>query len=173
VRRAAAIAIVLMGCPPAVSTPPPKPGPEATVTANRARVNVHGKKANGAVFITALGGAIKVQGSVQGLAPKSSFGLHVHDRSDCKAAGDDFNPAGNPHAGPAEAQSHAGDLGNITAAADGQAVLSLVKPGVRLDNGPRGILGRILVVHERLDDYKTQPEGDAGAVIACGVIAPE
>jgi Cu-Zn family superoxide dismutase len=168
--RSALSLLVVGACVPAK---PPVPGPAATVTAQRARVDVRGKKVSGHVFITNLGGAVKAQGSLQDLPPKTTFALHVHEGSDCKASGEDFNPANNTHGGPADSQSHMGDLGNITAGTDGQAVVSLIKPGPHLDNGPKGILGRVLVVHERFDDYKTQPDGDAGKTIACGVITPE
>lgn len=153
--------------------PPPKPGPVATVQAQRARIDLRGKKVSGHVFLTALGGAVKAQGSIQDLPPKTTFALHVHEGSDCKASLDDFNPMNNTHGGPADSQSHVGDFGNVTAGADGQAVVSVIRPGAHLDNGPKGILGRVLVVHERFDDYKTQPDGDSGRTIACGVIAPE
>lgn len=163
------IVLVLAACQP---TPPPKPGPQATVAVQKARIELKGKKASGYVFFTQIGNAIRAQGSVQDLKPAQTFGFHVHEGSDCKAAGADFNPSNDTHGGPADSQAHLGDLGNITAGDDGQAVVSLIRPGVKLDNGPRGVLGRVLVVHARYDDLKTQPDGDVGAAIACGVIAP-
>jgi Cu-Zn family superoxide dismutase len=152
---------------------PPQPTAKATVSVGRAKAHVRSKRANGYIFITALGGAIKAQGSVQGLPGGKTFGLHVHDKTSCDGTSADLNPDRQNHGGPADAQSHVGDLGNITADASGQAVVSLIKAHAKLDNGPSGLLGRVLVVHERFDDFKTQPEGDAGGIIACGLIAPE
>ena len=167
--------LFLIGCAPtlAPSKPPPQPSAKATVSAGRAKVQVKSKKVSGYIFITALGGAIKAQGSIQGLPSGKTFGLHVHDKTSCEGASADLNPDRQNHGGPADSQSHTGDLGNITADGSGQAVVSVIKPNAKLDNGPSGLLGRVLVVHERFDDFKTQPDGDSGNVIACGVIAPE
>ncbi len=61
-------------------------------------------------------------------------------------------------------------MGNIEADASGTAKLSYVDHNLSLTDGPRSIIGRAVIVHERADDLKSQPSGDAGARIACGVI---
>lgn len=74
-----------------------------------------------------------------------------------------------PHGGPNSAQRHAGDLGNLGADQDGVAELRYEDRVIRL-TGPRSIIGRAIIIHEKADHLNTQPSGDAGKRIACGVI---
>jgi Cu-Zn family superoxide dismutase len=74
-----------------------------------------------------------------------------------------------PHAGPKEEKRHVGDLGNITADQNGVAKLEMTDKVIGLD-GPHSIIGRSVIVHAQVDDFKTQPTGAAGARVACGVI---
>ncbi|HEV7499648.1 MAG TPA: superoxide dismutase family protein, partial [Vicinamibacteria bacterium] len=80
-----------------------------------------------------------------------------------------FNPLGHPHGAPTDAMRHAGDLGNIQAAADGTATLEWTDSAMKLV-GPDGVVGHAVIVHANPDDLKTQPTGNAGARAACGVI---
>jgi Cu-Zn family superoxide dismutase len=80
-----------------------------------------------------------------------------------------FNPTGKPHGTPG-LQSHAGDLPMLRAAKNGRAKLDAVIEGVTLGPGPTGIVGRGLIIHADPDDFKTQPTGNSGARLACGVI---
>ncbi|TZF85172.1 superoxide dismutase family protein, partial [Cognatilysobacter lacus] len=115
-------------------------------------------------------------GDIGGLAPNSTHGLHVHETGDCSAAdatsaGPHFNPAGRAHGGPDSHAHHAGDLPNIVAGADGVAHVDLHLNGLTLGGPAAGnILNRALVVHAQPDDYSSQPAGNAGARIACGVV---
>ena len=105
---------------------------------------------------------------------EGSHGFHIHEFGDCSApdgtsAGGHFNPSGEPHAGPKDAARHTGDLGNVEAGKDGTATLEYVDAKAAFD-GPNSILGRGVIVHEKVDDLKTQPTGNAGARLACGVV---
>ena len=128
---------------------------------------------SGTVTFTKAEGGVRVQAQLKGLKP-GDHGFHVHEFGDCSApdgtsAGGHFNPAGAPHAGPHDPQRHAGDMGNVTAGVDGGASVDYVDPQASFD-GPNDILGRGVIVHEKGDDLKTQPTGNAGGRVACGVI---
>jgi Cu-Zn family superoxide dismutase len=102
-------------------------------------------------------------------------GFHIHEKGDCSAAdassaGGHFNPTGKPHGGPDSDARHAGDFGNIEADATGNARYSRTFSDLTLD-GESSIIGKAIIVHQKADDLKTQPSGDAGGRIGCGVIA--
>jgi superoxide dismutase, Cu-Zn family len=108
-------------------------------------------------------------------APPGTHGLHVHEKGDCSAAdassaGGHFNPGGNPHAGPTDMHRHAGDLGNITIEANGTGHLEIVTDLLTVRPGPNSVVGKAVVFHEKEDDLKTQPSGNAGARLGCGVV---
>jgi len=114
---------------------------------------------------------------VTGLTPGSAHGLHVHEKGDCSApdaasAGPHFALADQQHGSHEGDASHAGDLGNITADSAGKATATLVVPASKLTiaPGPLSVVGRALVVHGAPDDLKSQPAGNSGPRIACGVI---
>jgi Cu-Zn family superoxide dismutase len=130
-------------------------------------------KVEGAVTFTKTGNEIKVVADVTGLTA-GKHGFHIHEFGDCsspdgKAAGGHFNPTKAPHAGHDAAQRHVGDLGNIEADSSGKAHLELTDKMMTM-SGENSIIGRGLIVHEKADDLKTQPTGDAGGRLACGVI---
>jgi Cu-Zn family superoxide dismutase len=128
---------------------------------------------SGTVTFSKAEGGVRVQAQLKGLKP-GDHGFHVHEFGDCSApdgtsAGGHFNPAGSPHAGPHDAQRHAGDMGNVTAGADGSGSVDYVDRQASFE-GPNSVLGRGVIVHEKADDLKTQPTGNAGGRLACGVI---
>ena len=117
----------------------------------------------------------QVRGEVRGLAPNSEHGFHVHEKGDCSSgdgmsAGGHFNPTAMPH-GPQAAPHHAGDLPSIVADASGVARFSVRTSGVVLGGGADDLAGKGLIVHANPDDYTTQPTGNSGGRIACGVIS--
>jgi len=131
-----------------------------------------GNQVSGVVRFSQDGKRVKVVADLCGLPPNTTHGFHVHEFGDCTApdatsAGSHYNPAKHPHAGPAVENRHAGDMGNITADASGNAHLDLVLDEMTICCG---ILGRAVIVHKDPDDLKTQPTGNAGARIGCGVI---
>jgi Cu-Zn family superoxide dismutase len=148
------------------------------VPATRAVAELHpasGSQVSGAVTFIQRGNRVTVVADVRGLPPNSSHGFHIHEKGDCSApdamsAGGHFNPDQHPHGGPSMPMHHAGDLGNLEANAEGRAYKRMTVDDITLDHGSHGVLDRGVIVHEKLDDYTTQPTGNAGARIACGVI---
>ena len=128
-----------------------------------------GSQASGTVIVTAIaGGGVRLDVKVSGLTP-GVHGFHVHEVGDCSApdassAKGHFNPTGKPHG------SHAGDLPDLTADANGNAQLSANVPVLELGDGPTSIMGRAFVVHGNPDDHVSQPAGNSGKRVACGVI---
>ena len=132
-----------------------------------------GSNVTGTVTFTASGNEVKVVADVTGLTP-GKHGFHVHEFGDCSSpdgnsAGAHFNPTHKQHGAPDAADRHAGDLGNIEADAAGKAHLECTDKTMKL-LGPDSIVGRAVIVHEKEDDLKTQPTGNAGGRVACGVI---
>ncbi|MCY4512155.1 MAG: superoxide dismutase family protein [Bdellovibrionales bacterium] len=112
---------------------------------------------------------VKVTAEVTGLKPNEKVGFHIHEFGDCGNqglnAGGHFNPKGYKHGGPSDKKRHCGDLGNLVADAEGKAVYEQVVHGK-----PYKFFGRSVVIHGQADDLKTQPTGDAGDRMACGVV---
>jgi superoxide dismutase, Cu-Zn family len=121
-------------------------------------------------------GAVAMTGVVSGLKPGSRHGFHIHEKGDCsspdfKSAGEHFNPTTQQHGDPGTPSHHLGDVPNLVADDMGKAPVNARVEGVTLgDGGPIDLVGRAVVVHADEDDYKTQPSGNSGDRIACGVI---
>jgi superoxide dismutase, Cu-Zn family len=148
-------------------------GPKKVTKAVAVVHPTQGNNAEGTVWFTSGPGGVTVKASLKGLAA-GNHGFHVHEFGDCTApdgasAGGHFNPKGTPHGAPTDAAHHAGDLGNVQAAADGTATLEWKDPAMKLD-GPDGVIGHAVIVHASADDMKTQPTGNAGGRVGCGVI---
>lgn len=132
-------------------------------------------KSHGTVKFTKEANGIRVVADIEGLPANTTRGFHIHEFGDCSApdgssAGGHYNPEQTPHAGPDAQQRHAGDLGNIKSDDSGKAHLDVVLTGISI-NGPKNpIVGRAVILHEKQDDLKSQPTGDAGGRVACGVI---
>jgi superoxide dismutase, Cu-Zn family len=132
-----------------------------------------GNNVSGTVTFTKVDGGVKVVADVTGLTP-GLHGFHIHEFGDCSApdatsAGGHFNPTHMQHGAPDAESHHAGDLGNIEADASGKAHYELVDKTLSLD-GAESIIGHGVIIHEKADDMKTQPTGNAGARVACGAI---
>lgn len=128
---------------------------------------------SGIVWFESVEGGVKVTARIAGLSP-GNHGFHIHEYGDCSAddatsAGGHFNPTGMPHSAPSSGKRHVGDLGNIEADMDGNARMEYVDPLISF-SGPASIIGRGVIVHEKADDLKSQPTGDAGGRLACGVV---
>lgn len=116
---------------------------------------------------------MRVTAHVTGLTP-GKHGWHIHEKGDCTApdatsAGGHYNPDSMPHAGPDAAQRHSGDMGNLVADSGGVAHMEYVDTVMRLQ-GPNAVVGRAVIIHAGEDDLTTQPTGNSGARVACGVI---
>lgn len=132
-----------------------------------------GNSASGVVWFESIQGGTRVIAHISGLSP-GKHGFHIHEYGDCTAddatsAGGHFNPTNMPHSMPSSDKRHVGDLGNVEADAQGNAHLDYVDPMLSF-TGSLSIIGRGVIVHEKEDDLKTQPTGDAGGRLACGVI---
>lgn len=133
-----------------------------------------GHNAHGELTLSAAGTGVRITGKVDGLAPGSEHGFHIHEKGDCSApdassAGGHFNPSGTPHGSPGSGAHHAGDIRNLVADGSGSANVDVIVEGVSI-GGQNDVLGKAVVVHESPDDYASQPAGNSGARIACGVI---
>ena len=132
-----------------------------------------GNNVSGTVTFTSENGGVRIEAHVTGLAP-GKHGIHVHQNGDCSApdassAGDHFQSPGQQHGAPDSTQRHTGDLGNMEAGQDSTAHFTLVDSVLTL-SGPNSVVGKAVVVHEGEDDLATQPSGDSGARVACGVV---
>lgn len=132
-----------------------------------------GTDVKGTVTFTKSAEGVTILAEITGLKP-GKHGFHVHEFGDCSSpdansAGSHFNPGSHPHAGPDVTPRHMGDFGNLEADASGKARLELKDKQLKL-SGDDSIVGYALIVHEKGDDLKTQPTGDAGGRVACGVI---
>nr|WP_233198614.1 MULTISPECIES: superoxide dismutase family protein [Luteimonas] len=153
----------------AAETPAAPAAPAAAPMATGATAMVElqptaGNQTAGNLAFATVDGRIEVTGSVTGLPAGSEHGFHVHETGDCSAP--DGTSAGGDH--------HAGDSDNITAGDDGVAQVRTWLEGATIGDGaPTDIVGKGVIVHAKADDYTTQPTGDAGDRLACGVIAAQ
>ncbi len=133
-----------------------------------------GNTVSGTVNFTQKKGFVQIEGKINGLTLNGIHAIHIHEKGNCTGdgsnAGGHFNPAGAPHGAPGSAKRHAGDLGNLTADANGQAQLSMSVSGISLGTENDSIIGRAVIVHASADDLTSQPSGNAGARAACGLI---
>src|SRR5690606_37200328 len=138
--------------------------------------STEGNTAAGTLAFAIVDGGIRVTGEVTGLAPGSEHGFHVHENGDCSApdgtsARGHFNPGTTDHGRVGHGTHHAGDSDNIVANDQGVATVDTLLQGATLGDGEATeIIGRGVIVHADPDDYATQPTGNAGARLACGVI---
>jgi Cu-Zn family superoxide dismutase len=134
-----------------------------------------GNSATGSVTFVQKGDKVTVAAKVTGLAP-GGHGFHIHEKGDCSApdatsARGHFNPTGKAHGNPESPDHHAGDMPMLQADASGNASLTAELTGISIGSGATDIIGKSVIVHKDADDYKTQPTGNSGARLACGVIA--
>ncbi|MGY0612994.1 MULTISPECIES: superoxide dismutase family protein [unclassified Luteimonas] len=135
-----------------------------------------GNSVTGEITFAAVDGGVAITGQVNGLPPNTEHGFHVHETGDCSApdgtsAGGHFNPTDSAHGRVSAGEHHVGDTDNIRADDTGVARVDTRLDGATLaDGAPTDVLGRAVIVHADPDDYATQPTGNAGARLACGVI---
>ena len=143
-------------------------------TASATLAPTAGNAASGTVTFTQKGDKVTVNAKVSGLAP-GGHGFHIHEKGDCSApdamsAAGHFNPGGKPHGAPDAADHHGGDMPMLQADASGNAMLTTDLSGISIGSGAGDIVGKAVIVHKDADDFKTQPTGNSGARVACGVI---
>jgi Cu-Zn family superoxide dismutase len=132
-----------------------------------------GNTISGTATFTQEKDGLHIEAHIIGLTP-GEHGFHIHEFGNCACddavcAGGHFNPTKDIHGSPESKHRHVGDLGNLVANEEGIAEYKLVDTDSTL-NGPHSILGRGLIIHAQPDDYTTQPTGNAGARIGCGVV---
>jgi Cu-Zn family superoxide dismutase len=130
----------------------------------------------GTIKIEDMPDKYKITTDISGLKPQSKFGFHIHQNGVCegpdyKTAGNHFNPHHMPHGKPGKETKHTGDLGNLVTDANGeskQVIEVLKKEGDQFDQ----FINKSVLIHAKVDDLKTQPSGNSGDRIACGLIKP-
>lgn len=163
---AAAAAILLAAC---------QTTPDAPLRATAQLQPTKGNNTIGEATFEQMGDKVRVTVIVEGLKPGQEHGLHIHEAGDC-SSGDGmstkghFNPQAKPHGHHSSAERHAGDLPALRAGKDGRAKVEATVDIITVRPGATSVVDRGLIVHADPDDYKTQPTGNAGARIACGVI---
>lgn len=160
----AGVLAVLVG---ACATTPSGPAAVAELQARS------GSTVSGTVSFTPAGDKLRVEVRASGVAP-GEHGFHVHEVGDCSApdassAKGHFNPMAKMHGHHGGDERHAGDMPNLVADASGNVTYRAEVSMLSL-SGPNGIVGRSVVVHADPDDYKSQPAGNSGKRVACGVI---
>ena len=154
--------------PPAETTPAPPPPPPPKTAMAMLQPLGSSQISGQATFTEAAGGGVDLQVTLQNAT--GEHGIHVHEGGECgpdgKAAGPHWNPGNEKHGVLGSTPHHAGDLGNVS----GGSLTTHVSTWTLGDGGPGDVIGHTLVIHAKADDLKTDPSGNSGDRIACGVI---
>ena len=176
-------AMCAAACTKTTSRALPRPSPQAPAAAPSAKAqplmqatavirDLSGARVGAATFADTYTGVL-VTGNLTGIG-LGAHGIHIHEIGKCEvpfmSAGGHFNPMGMEHAGPADEKHHAGDLGNIEVQTGGTGDLTITSKMLTVQSGPNSVVGRSVIFHEKADDLKTQPTGNAGGRLGCGVI---
>lgn len=135
-----------------------------------------GSQVSGHLRLVREGEGVRLSGQISGLGANGEHAFHIHEMGDCSAedgssAGGHFNPTAQAHGRSAHGEHHLGDQDNLQANAQGVAEVNAFFPGVSLGDGASSdAAGKAVIVHAGADDYTSQPTGNAGGRIACGVI---
>jgi Cu-Zn family superoxide dismutase len=155
-------------------------GRDGTAKEARARVqDADGRELGTVTFIETPNGVL-LRGELQGLQ-SGTRAMHLHEVGRCegpdfKTAGEHFAPRGRQHGFKAQGGAHAGDLPNLEVPEGGRVRFEVLARDVTLKAGRASLLdrdGTSIVIHERADDHRSQPSGDAGGRVACGVVERE
>lgn len=133
-----------------------------------------GNSAKGTVAFEQRGDKVFIDAKLSGLAP-GGHGFHIHEKGDCSSsdgasAGGHFDPTAKPHGNPFSAEHHAGDMPALVADPLGNATLQAELAPMSVGGGATDIVGKAVIVHKDVDDFTTQPTGNSGARVACGVV---
>jgi len=151
------------------------PKPDVNIQQARAMLNpTQGSTANGVVVFSKKGDQpMRIIVDLSGL-PAGFHGFHIHQHGDCSSpdassAGGHFNPSDSRHGSPSDDEHHLGDLGNLLTQTNGRISTTLRNEDLHF-HGAHSVIGRAVVIHAKADDFVSQPNGNAGARLACGVI---
>lgn len=164
-----------------INTTAPAPEPEQAPASETATATLVGGPGDtdfkGTVTFTPEGDGVRVVAHLEGVDQAGQHGFHVHETGECThgegskhftSAGGHFNPTGAEHACPPTEPRHAGDLGNIEVTnGNGHAEITTTLLSL---SGANSVVGKAIILHAKADDCKTQPTGDAGDRLACGVV---
>lgn len=139
-----------------------------------AEIKSPNKNVSGEVTFKETEKGIRVVAEMSGLKPNSVHGFHIHEKGKCegpgfKSAGGHFNPHSTPHSGPGAGKKHAGDFGNVVADDQGKARKELLLTNRDLKD-LNMVMNKAVILHANPDDLVSQPSGNAGDRIACGII---
>jgi Cu-Zn family superoxide dismutase len=161
--------------PPEEAQEEAQPQEQGTIHTHAVAVLVptEGSDVRGVVTFSQIDIGVRVVADLVGLEP-GPHGFHIHQYGDCSAsdgtsAGGHFNPEGIEHGAPTDEYRHVGDLGNVMVDEAGTSHYEFIDDRMTFA-GPTSIVGRGMIVHAGEDDLGTQPTGDAGGRVACGVI---
>jgi superoxide dismutase, Cu-Zn family len=167
------LALALVACHTAASS-----GGGASRHASATLTDAGGRNVGTVQFVEQPAGRVALTGTLHDLPP-GPHGIHFHAVGQCDgtapfaSAGAHFNPGARKHGLDSPEGPHAGDLPMVVVGADGRATLNATTDRVTLGSGPTSLLdadGSALVLHAAADDQRTDPSGNSGARIACGVV---
>lgn len=142
-------------------------------------INSEGEEVGTATFTETAAGVVLIRAEVSGLEP-GEHGFHIHETGECdpatnfESAGGHYAGEGSPNHGLVEGGPHAGDMPNVTVGEDGTLIVEVFNPRISLSGDTNPLAdadGSALMIHSGADDYESQPSGDAGGRVACGVIS--
>lgn len=147
------------------------PRKESSLSTSAAEAKILGKATGDVQFRPSVAGIV-MQVKVEGLTPNTTHGFHIHEKGRCeapgyKSAGDHLNPGKHSHGSPSSSLKHLGDLGNIVANNKGIAEKEILMNDLK---DVHEIIEKTVIVHDKADDFSSQPAGNAGDRIACGII---
>jgi Cu-Zn family superoxide dismutase len=174
-----AIALALLGATLGQSVYAKKKAGKATPEGKSAAASIESKSGStvaGKASFTEAGKEVTLKVEVE-KAPPGKHAVHIHDKGDCsspdgKSAGDHWNPMTDQHGEWSAEHHHLGDIGNMDVGPDGKGTITLTTDKWTIGTGEKNdVAGHAIIVHGGVDDFKTQPTGNAGPRIGCGVIS--
>lgn len=158
---------------PALAMIPARAGAADKAAATAVIIPTEGNQVHGTVKFSEEGGKTTVAVKVSGLSP-GKHGFHVHEFGDCSSAdgaasGGHYAFEKSDHGSPDDPKHHTGDLGNVVANDKGEVDTTITDAKIHLE-GPSSVVGRAVIFHKGIDDLKSQPAGNSGPRVGCGVI---